>query len=371
MNSSTETANSSLKFAALSQKIRLRQAAQEMKHYGAVWKVAITLIALVLLAGALIPIVMVAIGQIDGGGLFFGLVLIAGAIYGFSDAFREVRKNIRIRNFAAANGLGFASDKIDDSYPGTYFQARYVRIADMIRFPGNLFFELGNFRIVGQQERSYSGPTYGYLRIKLPRRLPHMMLQAKASGSPLPGSLDPSQILRLEGDWDRVFTLYAPKDYETDALYVFTPDVMQKFMDLMGNFNCEIVDDEIYFFGAGRFDLTKPQVIMDLLDLIHDTMQKFDHQIAYYSDAQVDNRQLNTIATPGRQLKNSLWLQLLWLSFGVILFGLLVYGAYYFIGQAKAHPDISVYRLSASSCLTIAIAFVIGTAVRWWQRPRS
>ena len=35
-----------------------------------------------------------------------------------------------------------------------------------------------------------------------------------------------TQVLSLEGDFDRYFTLYCPKEYERDALYVFTPDLM-------------------------------------------------------------------------------------------------------------------------------------------------
>lgn len=38
-------------------------------------------------------------------------------------------------------------------------------------------------------------------------------------------------MLSLEGDFDRYFTLYCPGDYERDALYVFTPDLLALLID--------------------------------------------------------------------------------------------------------------------------------------------
>ena len=362
-----------LNFASLQKPVSLPAVLAESQSYSPAWRIAAVVLGLLVLAPFIILVVLITIGNVNMGGILMGLFLWLAAGLGGRDMYKEMRKNVILRRFAADNQWLFAKDLVDTSYPGDYFRSRFVRIADRLRTPEKLFFELGNMRIVGQQERSYSGPTYGYLRIKLPRQLPHMMLQSKSPNAlPIAGTIDPDQRLSLEGNWDHSFTLYAPKDYETDALYVFTPDIMQKFMDHVGQFNCEIVDDELYFFSPTRFDLTKPAVITGLLELISDITRKFDRQIAYYSDANVGNRQANVIAQPGRRLHNSLLLRWLWRGLTLVLLGLVLYGAYVLVEQAKqAGGNAPVFRLFASFFITLAIVFVVGAGSRWWQRHQK
>lgn len=362
-----------LNFASLQKPVSLAAVLAESHSYSPAWRVAAVVLGLIVLAPFIILIVLITIGNVNTGGIMMCLFLWLAAGLGGRDIYKEMRKNVMLRHFAADNQWLFAKDLIDTSYAGDYFRTRFVRIADRLRTPDRLFFELGNMRIVGQQERSYSGPTYGYLRIKLPRRLPHMMLQSKSpTALPIAGTIDSEQRLSLEGNWDHSFTLYAPKDYEADALYVFTPDIMQKFMDRVGQFNCEIVDDELYFFAPSRFDLTKPTVITSLLELVGDITKKFDHQIDYYSDANVDSRQANLIAQPGRRLHSSPLLRWLWHVLTLVLLGLALYGAYVLIEQAKqAGGNAPVFRLFASFIITLAIVFVVGAASRWWQRHQK
>lgn len=53
------------------------------------------------------------------------------------------------------------------------------------------------------------------------------------------------QRLSLEGDFDRYFELSAPKGYERDALYLFTPDVMAWLIDDVRGFDVELIDRQI------------------------------------------------------------------------------------------------------------------------------
>jgi hypothetical protein len=100
--------------------------------------------------------------------------------------------------------------------------------------------------------------------IQLDRALPHMVLDAvqndrKILGqrvSNLPARFDLAQRLSREGDFDRYFTLYAPADYERDALYVFTPDLMALLIDEAGSgeggsMDVEIIDDRMYVYAPG------------------------------------------------------------------------------------------------------------------------
>lgn len=365
----TQAQATTINLASLRQPVSLRAALAEIRRSRVVWRIALFIIGLAFVVPFIIIITLITIGNVNTGGIMMCLFFWLMGWLGGRDMIKETRKNIVLRRFAAANGWGFACDVIDDSYPAKYFRTRFVRIADMIRSPGQLFFELGNFRIVGQVERSSKGPTYGYIRIKLPRRLPNIMLQSKAPGAlPLPGSPDPNQRLSLEGNWDDYFTLYAPKDYERDALYIFTPDVMQKFMDEVGQFNSEIIEDEIYFFSQNRLDLTKQAVITNLIGLVANVVQKFDHQIDYYSDERVGCRQANAIAQPGQRLQNSQLLRWFWRIVTVLMLALLVFGAYSLIRQAMHGHYAPLSRMFASLLITMVLAYVIGAAARWWQR---
>lgn len=98
----------------------------------------------------------------------------------------------------------------------------------------------------------------GYLAMTLPRRLPHLVLDATSNGRELLQRPSRDQRLSLEGDFDRHFRLYAPSGYERDALYVFTPDLMALLIDETGDLDVEVRDDRLIVLRPGGFDLTDP-----------------------------------------------------------------------------------------------------------------
>ncbi|MEO7546479.1 MAG: hypothetical protein ABIT21_09370 [Terrimesophilobacter sp.] len=76
--------------------------------------------------------------------------------------------------------------------------------------------------------------------------VPNMILDAKSNNflwTNLPQNFSRNQVLSLEGDFDKHFTLYCPKEYEHDALYVFTPDLMTRLIDHAAGYDVELVDD--------------------------------------------------------------------------------------------------------------------------------
>ena len=102
----------------------------------------------------------------------------------------------------------------------------------------------------------------GYLAIALPRRVPHLVLDARTNDrGPFSSLLErprSDQALSLEGDFDRHFRLYAPHGYERDALYVFTPDLMALLIDETGDLDVELRDDRLIVYRPGGFDLHDP-----------------------------------------------------------------------------------------------------------------
>lgn len=160
----------------------------------------------------------------------------------------------RLPAFAAANGLTLVARSETPPYPGAIFRSQFRSWAfqRLVRTEPRLV-EVGNLATQIPAGRTTTLDTWGYIAVRLDRSLPHILLEATASGQnthgALPVSVDRSQRLSLEGDFDAHFTLFCPKDYETDALYLLTPDVMALLIDRLGGWHVEIVDDWLFVFA--------------------------------------------------------------------------------------------------------------------------
>ena len=145
--------------------------------------------------------------------------------------------------------------------------------------------------------------SYGYLAMQLERAVPQMVLDAKKNGSSIPMPIGGGQQLQLEGDFNSHFTLYCPRGYERDALYIFTPDLMALLIDESGDFDVEIVDDMLFVYSNRPFDLSSAEV-WQRLGRIRDLVGgKALSQTDYYSDDRVADRAANRIADDGRRLR--------------------------------------------------------------------
>ena len=146
--------------------------------------------------------------------------------------------------------------------------------------------------------------------MKLPRRLPHIVLDAKKNNflgfSNLPDSLAGSQRLQLEGDFNEHFNLYVPKGYERDALYIFTPDVMQRMIEVTSRYDSEIIDDDLYVFRTGKLKMKDSQQVEELMGIADVIYAKLSSQTDYYTDERVGDRSLNVVADQGKRLREGL-----------------------------------------------------------------
>jgi len=215
----------------------------------------------------------------------------------------------RLLAFATANNIQLVADYANPAYPGIIFSQGHSRsILEAFVFANG--FEVGNYTYStgsGKQRRTYN---WSYMRVKLVRRLPHMLLDARknnmfnSSVSNLPISLTKDQAMRLEGNFNDYFTLYAPKGYEADALYVFTPDVMAALVDFGASHDIEVIDDDLIFYQRGSIDLTKEASLRGALTILDNVSSEIIDQGDYYADARVGNRAANVIAAPGQRLRS-------------------------------------------------------------------
>ena len=215
---------------------------------------------------------------------------------------------LRLDWFARSNGLTFSPQDPDPRYPGAIFSTGSNRAAiDHFRSVEGRFFDMGNFRFVTSNGKNSTTHTWGFLAMSLERRMPHMMLdslQNNTWGSGLGGAFDRTQVLSLEGDFDRYFTLYCPKQYERDALYVFTPDLMALCIDEAAPFDIEIVDDWMFVYSPRAFRMDDPRLLSRLFRILDLVGAKALRQTRRYQDDRIPAPfPANVVGRQGQRLR--------------------------------------------------------------------
>ncbi len=222
--------------------------------------------------------------------------------------YRDARRKVLLKHFADQNGLEFTYSIPNPAYPGMYFQVGdSQQLSECIRTKDGV--EIGHYHYETGSGRSRRTHDLGYARFKLTRRLPHIVLDSKKNNplgfSNLPETFSRDQKLSLEGDFDKHYTLYAPKEYERDVLYIFPPNVMQVFIDAQKAVDIEIIDNELYIYSMQLSDITKPETFRQLMDLVELLGQKVERSSDRYSDERIGQFSANIVAQPGQRLKTS------------------------------------------------------------------
>ena len=87
----------------------------------------------------------------------------------------------------------------------------------------------------------------------------------------------------MGGEFDEKFTLYAPSDYGRDAFGIFTPDLMALFIDRLGTYDVELIDDTMFVYGS-RFDLLNPRTYDWLQELVDTVVARTVRRTERYTD---------------------------------------------------------------------------------------
>lgn len=318
--------HNSIDFTALGAKVKFSQIMSWVSHYS---------IPEMSLMMGWAPYAAVA-GMLMWSGLFFVLptstarmiislitvaVVLAGMIwYVCRRAIGITRQTLRYQQFAADNDFEytpFTSVYRDDArYTGLLFSAGSSNQTILHRFVtrSSVPVEIGNFQYGNRLGRDVMIPRYaGYICLDLQHFLPHMVLDARRNNirllsKTLPDTLmlgiDRNQTLRLEGDFNDYFTLYAPRDYERDALYIFAPDLMALLIDETQQFDAEIIDSKLYFYGKS-FDFGDSRVWQRIQAIVNVMEPKLLRQTYRYSDshAVLSATPAGQVAEQGRRLK--------------------------------------------------------------------
>ncbi|MCS3443345.1 hypothetical protein [Microbacterium phyllosphaerae] len=236
-----------------------------------------------------------AIGRGTGvavGGIL-GLLLLAGLVVGIV---MLVRRGIRTRNltrfrlarFAQANAMSYFARIDDPPLPGMIFSSGSARMStDVLRGVDPRFVEFGNYQYTTSNGKQSQTHRWGYVAVKLDVPLPNIVLDALGNntlGSTIAGAFSGDQRLSLEGDFDRYFSLYCPAGYEVDALYLFTPDVMARFIDHAAQLDVEIVDDWLFLYARREVSTLDPATWAWLFGAVGALLTKLDQWARWRDD---------------------------------------------------------------------------------------
>ncbi|MGX1792303.1 hypothetical protein ACWIDW_05100 [Microbacterium sp. NPDC055312] len=201
---------------------------------------------------------------------------------------RTRESTYRIARFAQANGMTFRPFVSDPPLPGMIFHLGHSRMgSQLVRGQEPRFVEFGNYRYTTGSGKNKTTHSWGYVAVKLDVPLPNIVLDALGNnglGSNLPSTFSKDQRLSLEGDFDRHFTLYCPSGYEADALYLFTPDIMARFIDHAAQLDVEIVDDWLFLYMRRPASTTDVSTWAWLFSTVGALLGKFDQWARWRDD---------------------------------------------------------------------------------------
>lgn len=219
----------------------------------------------------------------------FALIMAFVAVFGTRAAMRAQAARHGWAAAALARGFGYRGRIGAPGLPGLVFRAGEKVAADDVvdALESPTPFLAGS--VTGTYASDSSLPRVlasSFIAIPLPREVPNLVLQGKGLGvlTFLGVGIAGRQRLSLEGDFDRTFTLYAPADYERDALYIFAPDLMALLVDAAGTCDVEFVDGWMFVYGGpGRFtDAAALDRIVAVVATLH---AKLARQTGRYADA--------------------------------------------------------------------------------------
>ncbi|MFN3949485.1 hypothetical protein [Microbacterium sp.] len=215
--------------------------------------------------------------------------LVAALLVGRRGRHAQEERRWRLDRFARDVGLEYLPAVVDPPLPGVIFGLGGGRVAsDVLRGREPRFVEMGNHSYTVSNGKNTQTVRWGYIAIRLDVPLPHIVLDATANdgvfGSNLPASWGRGQRLSLEGDFDRHFRLFCPEGYERDALYLFTPDVMARFIDSASVLDVEIVDDWMLLFSREELSTTDPARWGWVFSVISALLDKLDQWARWRDD---------------------------------------------------------------------------------------
>ena len=195
---------------------------------------------------------------------FFPLLL---PFFGYSFARAKVQHEF-MQQFAAANGYTYTAKVPFAGLDGLLFQIGYAKtVVDLVSgtFQNNpiSLFTYSYTTGAGKSQQTHNSTVY---ELQFDIKLPDMLIES--AGHTFGSSLfmgysgGKKEMIKLEGDFNKYFSLSVPRGYEIEALEIFTPDVMAELIDHAKKLSLEIVNGHLFIYDNGV--VSTKQALYDL-----------------------------------------------------------------------------------------------------------
>lgn len=267
-----------------------------------------------ILLGMGIPALAFCLGMLSMGNfgeMAFGLLFVGGIGIFVVPSWKE---RVVLKRFTKANNLIYVGSDYPTELPGTIFG-----VGDERCFMGGCASSdekwlIANYSYTKGSGKNRTTVTFGVVRLKLPRKLPHILLDSKKNNffilTNLPGNFTSDQKLQLEGDFNNYFTVYAPLNYQRDALYILTPELMAILVEKGEEYDFEVVDDNLFIYTSiqlnfGRKNMQK--TVERMTAIAEQIGGEFSDNVRLYADSRVENsRHLNVVGAEGVRLRGGI-----------------------------------------------------------------
>jgi len=186
------------------------------------------------------------------GFIFFPLLF-------FPFLYASVRENIMhffMQDFAMTNSYKYQKMGLIKEIKAPYLQMDgYRYIEDVVSgIYNNCPMRLFNFNCIIGSGKNTQHIIFTVCEIQYKTNLPRIILDSQPNIWTRDLAIEEfdikdEEIISLEGDFNKYFTLYVPKGYEIEALQIFAPDVMAKLIDKAKMFSLEFLEDHLYIYS--------------------------------------------------------------------------------------------------------------------------
>ena len=186
--------------------------------------------------------------------------ILVAPIIGFFVLYTFVTTKVRatmMQQFAQSLGYTYSpSDKLSNMQGSMFTIGHSQRIMDVISGKDN-------DRLVRIFLYSYtvsygkSSQTYDHtvLESTFDGNVPHILLRKSISSIDLYQPIfKDGEYLKLEGDFNKYFSLQIEKDFEVEAYQIFTPDFMEELIEIAKNLEFEFIGNKLYIYSSGFVD---------------------------------------------------------------------------------------------------------------------
>lgn len=203
--------------------------------------------------------------------LFFPFIFYVAAVIGKAE-------DVYWKQIAENNGWQYKAVAEDLKEQGIMFQqGNSRRTVHLIQ--GNVDgrkFRMFNYSFTTGQGKEEATHWYTVFAFKFEGTFPHIYLNNKHNSY----SVNVGEKLSLPAEFEKQFVLSAPRKYETEALEIFTPDILAKLLDGGFTHDVELVDHELIMFVDGSTDSFKKlekefNKVIELEDLFDEKLDKF------------------------------------------------------------------------------------------------